>query len=73
MNRPLILAAIVLGVIFLGLSVIYWVTPAASLPGFLPGFEAGVTAVHTKHAIGTLIVALALFAFAWFRGGPRRS
>ncbi len=73
MNRPLIMAAIVVGIVFLGLSVLYFITPAASLPSFLPGFEPGVAAVHTKHGIGALIVALALFAFAWFRGGPRRA
>lgn len=73
MNRMLIWLAVVVGVICLGLSVYYWITPAGALPAFLPGHEAGATLAHHKHAIAALIVAVALFIFAWFRSGPRRT
>jgi hypothetical protein len=73
MNKTLIWGAAVLGVVCLGLSALYFLTPAASLPGFVPGFEPGVTTVHVKHAIGALVLGLALFAFAWFRSGPKRA
>jgi hypothetical protein len=73
MNKTLILGAAVVGVICLGISVLYFLTPAGSLPAFMPGFETGVTVVHTKHAVGALVLALALFAFAWFRSGPKRA
>ncbi|MDR3470760.1 MAG: hypothetical protein P4M09_03585 [Devosia sp.] len=68
--KPLALLAIVLGVIFLAFTVYYFVTPAGSLLPFLPGYEAGVTGHHTKHAIAALVVALVLFAFAWFQSKP---
>ena len=61
------LVAALLGVVFLILALVYFLIPAGSLPAFLPGFEAGSEHVHSKHAIISLIVALALFAFAWFQ------
>lgn len=71
--RHLPLLAGLLGVVFLALAAVYWLTPAGSLPSFLPGFEVGSVHVHFKHALGSLILALALFAFAWFlRAPPRR-
>ena len=72
MTRPLPLLAGLLGVVFLALAVIYWFTPAGSLPSFFPGFEAGVDNVHFKHALGSLILALALFALAWFLSARQR-
>ena len=54
-------AAILIGLLLLIAAVIYFITPAGSLPGFLPGHEAGVATPHTKH--GILAIALALCAF----------
>ena len=45
------LILIVLGVILLIVAGVYFTMPADQLPGFLPGHEAGVTRVHTKHGI----------------------
>jgi uncharacterized membrane-anchored protein YitT (DUF2179 family) len=67
MSKPLPLVAALLGVVFLALAVVYFLIPAGSLPSVLPGFEAGSEHIHSKHAIVSLIVALALFAFAWFQ------
>ncbi|MGI4788208.1 MAG: hypothetical protein ACRYFS_05090 [Janthinobacterium lividum] len=53
--------AILIGVLFLVAAVLYFITPAGSLPGFLPGHEAGVMTPHTKH--GILAIALAVCAF----------
>ena len=73
MTKPLALVAIVLGVVFLALTVYYFVTPAGSLATFMPGYEAGVAGHHTKHAVVSLVVALVLFAFAWFQSKPRKA
>jgi hypothetical protein len=67
MTKPLPLIAVVLGVVFLALAALYWFTPAGSLPAFIPGFEAGSDHVHVTHALVSLIVALVLFALAWFQ------
>ncbi len=67
MTRPVPLIAAILGVVFLALAVLYGLTPAGSLPGFVPGFEAGSDHVHLTHALVSLIVALVLFALAWFQ------
>jgi hypothetical protein len=59
----------IIGLVFVAIAVVYWLTPAGGLPSFLPGFEAGSDHVHITHALGSLLVALALFAIAivWFQ------
>ncbi len=73
MSKPLPLLASLLGVLSLALAVVYWLTPAGSLPAFLPGFEAGSSHIHFKHALVLLIVAVALFAVAWFQRARGKS
>ena len=68
MKTVLVSVAVVVGLIFIGLAALYWVTPAGRLPAFLPGFQEGATEIHAKHALGALIIGLAVLAFAWFRG-----
>jgi len=54
------------GLVFIGLAALYWLTPAGDLPAFLPDFREGATDIHVKHALGALIIGLAALAFAWF-------
>jgi hypothetical protein len=67
MRNPLSVVAALLGLVFLALAIAYFLIPAGGLPSFLPGFEPGSEHIHSTHAIVSLIVALALFAFAWFQ------
>ena len=62
MNRPLPLIAGLLGVLFLAIAAMYWFVPAGGLPSFFPGFKPDSTHIAVKHAIGSLIIALVLFA-----------
>jgi hypothetical protein len=59
----------IIGIVFIGVALVYWLTPAGGLPSFLPGFEASSDHFHLTHALGLLIVALTLFAIAiiWFQ------
>jgi hypothetical protein len=66
------MAALVLGIIFLILAIVYFVIPAGSLPGFLPGFEAGSDHVHLKHGVASLVVAVVLFVISWYAGRNSR-
>lgn len=70
MNKLLTLSAIVLGILLVGLALLYWLTPAGALPPFVPGYEAGSGTIHFKHGLGSLIFGLAAFVFAWFQTGP---
>ena len=63
--------AVILGLAFAAVAIVYWTMPAGSLPGFLPGFEAGSTLVHVKHGIAAAAVAVLCFAFGWYRGRSR--
>lgn len=70
-RRRVAIGGAVIGVLLLVVAVVYWVEPASSLPGFFPGHEAGSDRHHIKHGIAALVVALGLFAYAWFQTGPR--
>ena len=69
MTKPVPWILGMIGVVFIGLALVYWLTPAEGLPSFLPGFQAASDHVHLTHALASLIVALALFAIAiiWFQ------
>ncbi len=73
MNKPLIILAVVVGIIFLGIAGIYFVTPANHLPHFFPGFDSTLTKTHYKHGIGALVIAIAAFIFAWFQSGKKKT
>ncbi len=66
------MAALILGIIFLILAIVYFAIPAGSLPNFLPGFEAGSEHVHAKHGVAALIVAIVLFVISWYAGRNSR-
>ena len=73
--RKLVIPAVALGIVLVVIAIIYFVTPAHSLPGFFPGHTSASSAEanhhHTKHGIAAIVVALACFAFAWFQSGPK--
>ena len=75
--RKLMLPVVLVGVLLIVVAVVYFVEPAHSLPSFFPGHvsasDAEANHHHTKHGIAALVVALALFAFAWFQTGPKTS
>ncbi len=55
------------GVVLLVIAGVYFLVPADQLPGFLPGHEAGVTRVHTKHGVVAGVAGLVLLAAGvWF-------
>lgn len=70
-RKNLIVPAIIAGLVFLVIAVIYWVEPASSLPSFFPGHEAGLSRHHYKHGVASFVVAAGCFVFAWFQSGPR--
>jgi hypothetical protein len=70
-QRLLIAAAIAVGVALLVVGGLYFAEPARSLPAFFPGHSASAGVHHIKHGIAAVVVALALFMFAWFAGAPR--
>ena len=70
-GKWLIYVAVVLGALFILLAGLYWVKPAGTLPTYIPGFEVGSNTIHFKHGLGSLIVGLALFAYAWFKSGKK--
>ncbi len=60
--------AIILGLAFAAVAVVYWTMPAGSLPSFMPGFDAGSTLLHVKHGIAAAAAAVVCFGFGWYTG-----
>jgi hypothetical protein len=63
--------AIILGLALLAVAIVYWLVPAGSLPGFVPGFEAGSDRVHMKHGLAAAGAAVVMFVIAWYAGRAR--
>jgi hypothetical protein len=62
------LIAYLLAVLCVIAAVMYFVMPAGSLPTFVPGYEAGSTHIHLKHATAAVAAAVILFLIGWFAG-----
>jgi hypothetical protein len=70
--RPLTIVLIVVGVLLLVVALIYLTVPAGSLPGFVPGNEAGSDHHHTTHALVAAGLGLLALVGAWFSTAPAR-
>jgi hypothetical protein len=69
MTKPVPWILGIIGIVFIGVALVYWLTPAGGLPSFLPGFDAGSDHFHLTHALAALMLALFLFgvAIVWFQ------
>ena len=72
-KRSLVILAILAGIVFIIIGIVYFVEPAKSLPAFFPGHQSGSNHHHTKHGIAAVLVGIGCFVFAWFQSGPRRA
>jgi hypothetical protein len=73
MKKTLTVLAVILGIVFVGLAFVYWLTPADALPAFLPGYDAAMASPHVKHGIASLVLGLALLIYAWFASAKKVS
>ena len=71
MRTVIVAVEVVVGLAFVALAALYWLTPAGELPAFVPGFVAGSTKPHFNHGLGALVIGLAVLVFAWFRSRAR--
>jgi len=76
-NRKLLITlAVILGVVFIAIAIVYFSQPASALPGFFPGHAgSGASAAdrhhhHAKHGIAALVLGLGCWVLAWFQTGP---
>ena len=63
-------AAVLAGVFFVVIAVLYWTQAAGQLPSFLPGHTAGSLEHHSKHGILSLALGVCCFIAARFFWGP---
>ena len=57
-----------IGVVLLVVAAVYFLVPADQLPAFLPGHEAGVHRVHTKHGIVAGVAGIVLIGAGMYLG-----
>jgi hypothetical protein len=60
------------GTVFTFLAIFYWIVPAYMLPSFMPGYDPTLDAIHFKHGLASLIIALGFFVYLWFRNGKKK-
>lgn len=65
--------AVLLGILFVVASSVYFMLPAHSLPHFFPGYSAAIARHHYTHGVASLLLGLACFAYAWFATGKKKS
>ncbi len=63
------IAAVLVGLFFFGFAILYFTVPASSLPHSVPGYLADSPRIHFKPGLGSLLLALGAFVYAWFSGG----
>lgn len=72
MNKNVIMiAAVIVGLLFLALAVYYWLTPANALVSFIPGYAPDSDKIHYTHGLASLIIGAACLVFAWFQSGKK--
>jgi hypothetical protein len=71
MKTVVVTVAVLVGLAFIALAALYWLTPAGELPAFVPGFAPGSPKPHFNHGLAALIIGLAALVFAWFRSRAR--
>jgi hypothetical protein len=59
--------AILVGLFFMAVAALYWITPAGDLPAFVPGYIQGSEERHFTHGLGMLVIGLTAFALAGLR------
>ncbi len=69
--KPIVVLAVVVGIVLIGVAVYYFITPANQLMSFMPGHDASVTSPHLKHAIASGLLGIACFVLAWFVSGSK--
>src|SRR6201986_696078 len=57
-----------IGVVLLVVAAVYFLMPADQLPSFMPGHEAGVTRMHTKHGIVAGAAGIVCLVAGWWVG-----
>ncbi len=71
MSKRLPLLATAIGAAFVVLAAVYALIPANALPSFVPGHDLTLATIHVKHGVASLLVGVALWAYAWFATRPR--
>ena len=69
--KPGVLIAVILGVVFIVVGIMYFTQTAGNLPSFFPGYQINSPAHHMKHGIAALVVGIACLVFAWFQSGKK--
>ncbi len=73
MKKIVVTLLVIAAVLLTAVAIYYWVTPAGSLPHFVPGYEVGSSHKHLKHGLAAIILAIGCAILAWFSSGKKES
>jgi len=71
-NQGAVVVSVIIGILFILVGVEYFTHAANALPHFFLGYDATMTAKHTKHGIAAILLGLLCFVYAWFQSGPKK-
>ncbi|HUA12910.1 MAG TPA: hypothetical protein VL989_00180 [Candidatus Sulfotelmatobacter sp.] len=71
MKKVWIAAFVVVAILCLVASIIYFTNTAGNLPSFFPGYTKGSSHTHTKHGIALAGVAAVCLIGAWILSGDQ--
>jgi MYXO-CTERM domain-containing protein len=67
MKAVVVSIAVIVGLAFIGIAALYWLTPAGELPAFVPlATSRDPVSPTSTTGLGALILGLAALAFAWW-------
>jgi len=72
-KHAIVIGSVLLGIAFVTVAIVYWVTPANSLPDFFPGHRSHSTQYHGKHGLAAFLIGLGLLTFAWAQRAPKKT
>ena len=70
-GKQMRVVALILGLAFALVAILYWLVSADALPDFFPGFEPDSDRVHVKHGIAAAVAAVLMFVVGWYAGRSR--
>lgn len=71
MNKLLAVLGSIVGIALTIASFIYFITPAKTLPDFMPGYDVTMERVHYEHGVAALLLAVGVFVFASFQSATQ--
>jgi hypothetical protein len=70
-GRVTVVLAVLAGIAFVFLALVYFSFPANELVDWIPGADPNLTRHHYTHGVASLAVGVGLLGYGWMRSGKK--